>query len=329
MDSHCEEAGHDGDQTTRQRRRHDPTTRGARDKETGAVIDTSWEARVTLDDGRRKSLYGRTRAEVAQKLAATIRDRDRGALIARDERQTVATYLASWLIVVKPTIGDSTWENYELNVRRYIVPAFGRTRLAKLTPQQVQALMAEMLTAGLAPRTVRTMRAVLRRALNEALALGLVTRNVAALVRAPKAPRGEMHVYDSEQVRRLLEVGAAGTRLEALLTLAVTSGMREGELLGLHWRNVDLDSEYLQVQTSLRRLHDKGLTIRDVKTGYSRRKVELPEVAIEALRRHRVRQTEERLRLGELWQNNDLSLPQPGRETGRTCRVCSSGAIAA
>lgn len=144
------------------------------------------------------------------------------------------------------------------------------------------------------------MRAVLRRALNEALALGLVTRNAAARVRAPKAPRGEMHVYDETQVRQLLDT-AAGTRLEAVLTLAVTTGMREGELLGLKWRNVNVDGKYLHVQTQVLRLREGGLTIKDVKTSTSRRKIELSDVAVDAVRRHRVQQAQHRLRMGETW----------------------------
>src|SRR5258708_4011267 len=224
--------------------------------------DGLWEARVTLDDSRRVSLYAKSRQEAAQRLAATIRDRDRGMLIARDARQMVATYLAAWLETIKPTVEASTYERYELDVRRHLIPTLGKTRLAMLTPQQVHLLLAEKLNSGLSPRSVRSMRAVLRRALNEALALGLVTRNAAALVRAPKAPRGEQHVYDETQVRQLLDA-AAGTRLEALLTLAVTSGMREGELLGLTWPNRKLDGKFLHIQTQLRRLREKGLTIKD------------------------------------------------------------------
>lgn len=278
-----------------------------------------WEARVTLEDGSRKSVYGKTRDAVRRKLTALTRDRDRGQLIARDERQTLASYLTSWLETIRPTVEPSTWERYELDVRRHLIPALGRTRLAAVTPQQVQLLLAQKLNEGLAPRSVRNMRAVLRRALNEALALGLVTRNAAALVRAPKAPRGEMHVYDEAQVRALLEaaadphrVTAGGPRLEALLTLAVTTGMREGELLGLRWRAVNLEGRFLQVQTSLRRLRDRGLTIKDVKTGASRRKIELADVAVEALRRHRASQAQERLQLGEAWgdgQDHDLVFP--------------------
>lgn len=149
------------------------------------------------------------------------------------------------------------------------------------------------------------MRAVLRRALNEAQAHGLVPRNAAALVRAPKAPRGEMKVYDPEQTRRLL-AAAAGTRLEAWVVLAVSTGARLGELLGLHWRDVSLDGKYLNVQTHLRRLRDAGLVFKDVKTSGSRRKIALTDTAVEALRAHRTRQLEERLAMGEAWEDHDL-----------------------
>lgn len=270
--------------------------------------DGLWVARISLEGGRRKSLYGKTRADVARQLAATTRDRDRGMPIALDERQTLATYLTTWLETVEPTVEPSTYERYELDVRRHLIPILGKTRLSQVTSQQVQHLLARKLDEGLAPRSVRNMRAVLRRALNEALALGLVSRNAAALVRAPKAPRGEMHVYDEKQVAALL-AAAAGTRLEALLTLAVTTGMREGELLGLKWRNVNVEQRYLPVQTQLRRLRETGLTIKDTKTGHSRRKIELSDLAVVALRHHRAQQAEERLALGEMWNDQDLVFP--------------------
>src|SRR5690348_6633264 len=168
--------------------------------------------------------------------------------------------------------------------------------------------MATLLANGLAPNTVRNVRATLRQALSEAMTLGLVTRNVAALTRKPKARRGEMHVYNEVQVRQLLE-GAAETRHEALLTLAVTTGARLGELFALTWRNVSLEQGYIQIQTSARRFSGTGVTIKDVKTGRSRRNIELSATAVPALRRHRVRQHEERLRRAKVWQDRDLVFP--------------------
>lgn len=267
-----------------------------------------YEARLTLENGERHSLYGRTYEEARRKLARAIRDRDDGLLLLGDARQTVGKYLASWLHVARATVSVGTYEQYESRVRIHLLPAFGRIRLTELTPQHVQHLMASMLHRGLSPNTVRATRATLTRALNEAMAQGLLARNVATLTRSPKAQRGEMRVYDDGQVRRLL-AAASGTRHEAIITLAVTSGMREGELLALTWRNVSLDGRYVQVQTSLRRLRETGLTIKDVKTGHSRRKIELSTLAVEALRRHRARQNAERLKAGAHWHDNDLVFP--------------------
>jgi integrase len=270
--------------------------------------DGRWAAVLDLgyQDGKRKRkyFYGETRREVAERLIAAQRDHQQG-LPALGERQTLGQYLTGWLAATKPTIEPTTWERYESDVRLHLSPGLGRIRMAKLTPQQVAQFFTGKLERGAKPRSVRNMRAVLRRALNEAQAHGLVSRNVAALVRPPKAARGEMHVYDPEQTRRLL-AAAQGTRLEAWVVLAVSTGARQGELLGLHWRDVSLDGHYINVQTQLRRLRDAGLVLKDVKTSGSRRKIALTDAAVEALRAHRTRQLEERLVAGNAWQDGDL-----------------------
>lgn len=270
--------------------------------------DGRWAASLTLGyhNGmrKRKTFYGKTRGEVREQLTAALRTQQQGLPIVA-ERQTVAHYLTAWLATATPTVAPTTWERYEIDVRRHLIPALGRIRLAQLTPQQVQKLFADKLNAGLSPHSVRNMRAVLRRALNEAQQLGLVSRNVVSLVRAPKLPRGEMRVYDTEQTRLLLET-ARDNRLAALFVLAVTTGMRHGELLGLRWRNVNLDGRYVQVQSSLKQTVRQGLMLQDLKTASSRRKIVLTSTAVMALRQHRMRQPEERLAAGPLWQEQDL-----------------------
>lgn len=267
-----------------------------------------YEARYYLADGSRKSVYGRSQSETRRKLAEAIRQRDTGTLLLGDPRQTVGQYLTSWLQSVKPEVELSTYISYEGHVRRHIVPAFGRIRLSELTPQHVQHLIAKMLAEGLAPNTVRNMRSALHLALGEAQKLGLVSRNAASLTRKPKARRGEMHVYDDAQVRHLLEVATEmrHERHEALLTLMVTTGARLGELLALTWRNVNMERGYIQIQTNARRYPGQGIVIKDTKTGPSRRKIELSETAVAALRRHRARQNEERLRQADIWHDLDL-----------------------
>lgn len=132
---------------------------------------------------------------------------------------------------------------------------------------------------------------------------GVAPRNVCDLVDAPRMATHEMRVLTPPQVKMLLET-ARGDRWEALYVLAVTSGMRLGELLALKWRDVDIEAANLQVRGNLQRT-TAGLVIGTPKTTKSRRKVALTAMAVEALRQHRVRQLEERLRLGEAWGDGD------------------------
>lgn len=280
-----------------------------------------YEARLTLTDGSRHSFYGATYEEARRKLAAAIRERDEGVLQLGDARQTVARYLASWLQIDRATVSEGSYEQHESRVRVHMLPALGRVRLLELTPQHIQHMMAGMLSKGLSPNTVRGVRGTLHKALADAVEQGMLARNVAAVTRPPRPRQAEMRVYDERQAQRLLET-AAGTRMEALVTLALTTGMREGELLSLKWRNVSLDGRYLQVQTSQRRIKGRGLVTKETKTAHGRRKIELSDRAVDALRRHRARQAEERLALGAAWDDHDLVFPnRRGRPTGQSSNL--------
>lgn len=275
--------------------------------------DDSWEARVTIA-GISRSFYGRTRQDANKKLIAALRDRDRGLPIVRDERQTLAQYLPAWLETMKPpVIEPRTWERYEQFVRVHFVPALGKTQLAKLSAQAVQQLYTGKLAEGSAASTVRQMHVVLHEALDMALRHGLVARNVTDHVDKPKVSRQEMRVWEPSQVRTFLEV-VQGERLAALYRLALATGLRQGELLGLCWRNVDLDDGILQVQTNLQKIKDQGHQLRNPKTHRSRRKIRLTSSDVAALRAHRVHQLEERVALGPSWQEQDLVFPD---EAGR------------
>jgi integrase len=131
-------------------------------------------------------------------------------------------------------VRSSTFVSYQNQIRLYLVPKLGRIELAKLTPQQVRACFNEMMESGLSPRTVQYNRAILRRALSQAVRDGMVPRNVVALTDAPKVPHYEIQPYTPEQARLFLEA-VKGDRLEALFTVAVAIGMRQGEILSLRW----------------------------------------------------------------------------------------------
>jgi integrase len=276
--------------------------RGNNEGSISHLADGRWQARITLDSGKRKAFYGKTRQEAAAKLTAALSARDRGLPVDLGERQTVGRYLATWLETVKPTIRPRTWKRYAELMNRHAAPVLGKLPLAKLTAQQVQRLYSGKLEEGLSSTTVHHLHAVLHRALSQAERLDLVGRNVCDLVDVPRMREREMHVLDREQVRRLLDT-VRGDRLEALYVLALTTGMRQGELLALRWRDLDLDRGTLQVTATLQRTYGKEATctLAAPKTKQSRRQITLTRAARDALNAHRARQAQERLALGPAW----------------------------
>lgn len=287
---------------------------GRRGNQEGSITQLSdgrWQARVMLENGKRKAFYGKTRAEVQVKLTAALRDRDRGLPVGLGERQTVATYLTVWLETIKPTVRHRTWKGYAELMNRHVVPMLGKVSLAKLTAQQVQHLYSAKLETGLSSTTVHHLHAVLHRALKQAERLGLVARNVCNLVDVPRMAEHEMRVLDRDQVRRLLDA-VQGERLAALYMLVITTGMRQGELLALRWRDVDLDRRTVAVSATLQRTKVDGYILTSPKTRQSRRQISLTLGACDALRAHRSHQAQERLALGPAWEgSHDLVFTDP------------------
>lgn len=192
-------------------------------------------------------------------------------------------------------------------MRLHAIPIIGKTPLAKLSAQHLQALYARKLAEGLSPTTVQHLHEVLHRALNRAVRLGVVYRNVADMVDPPRMSHHEMATLTEEQSRILLDV-AAGERLEALYILALTTGMRQGEMLALKWHDVDLDGATLQVRRNLQNVGGV-YSIVEPKTKSGRRRIALPAVTAEALCAHQARQETERRQASEGWEENDLVFP--------------------
>ncbi len=225
--------------------------------------DGRWEAKIALEDGRRKSFYGETRAEVARRLAEAQHEVEQG-LPLPDERQSVGTYLETWIETVRGQIRPSSWRRYSDYVRVHLVPGLGKIPLARLTAQQVQVFYANRLRAGLSSSTVHHIHGMLHRALKDALQLGLVQRNVTEMVRAPRRQSLEMITLSESQAQALLEA-TREDRFAALYVLALTTGMRQGELLGLRWQDVDLDRALLSVRMNVQEA-DGRFILAEVKT---------------------------------------------------------------
>ena len=281
--------------------------------------DGRWEARLTLPEGGGvKSIYARTRQEARAKLTATLREADLGAPIVRDERLTVARYLGDWLERKRANLRPRTHRRYGEHLA-HITHAVGGLTLTKLTPTRLDRLYSALQqppegqegqegenAEPLSPTTVHHTHVVLKQALADAVRHGLLARNPAAQVKPPRVRQVEMHTLTVEQARTLL-VAAREDRLEAVYVLALTTGMRQGELLALRWRDVDLDTGILQVRGTLAYIARRGWVIGQPKTARSRRRIELSAEAVAALRRHKARQAQERLAAGAVWAHGAIA----------------------
>ncbi|CAA9246761.1 MAG: Integrase [uncultured Chloroflexia bacterium] len=224
-----------------------------------------------------KYIYSKTRKVVASKLAAAIAERNSG-VVYDSEGLTVGDYLVEWLQSVRGTVRERTWKRSEEVVRIHLVPDLGKTRLDRLGALQVQALYRSKLDSGLSARTVRMIHTTLHKAMKQAVRWALVPRNVAEAVDPPRERGTEIRPLNEEQVMDLLRA-ARGEMFEALYVVAVTTGMRSGELLGLQWGDVDLEAGTLQV----RRTVFNG-RIEAPKTSKGRRSIRLTRASVVALR---------------------------------------------
>ncbi len=268
--------------------------------------DGRWEARYTVhtaEGPKRRTLYGKTRDDVREKLTKAMADRD-GGLIFDAGKTTTGEYLTAWLSdSVRDTVRTRTYERYEQIVRVHISPVLGRVKLKSLTPAHVRGLYRSKLDSGLAPRTVQYIHRTISKALKQATDDGLIPRNAAASVKPPQARKEEIQPLSRDQVRTFLET-VSGDRLEALYVVAISAGLRQGEILGLKWEDLDLDAGTLQVRRTLSETRD-GRVFEPPKSGKGR-SVRLTQRAISALRAHRKAQLEEKLQLGSLWTENGL-----------------------
>ncbi len=233
----------------------------------------------TRDVTKTKYIYSKTRKEAASKLADALAERDSG-LVYDCGSMSLGDYLERWLETTKGTVRERTWIRAEVDVRVHIAPILGKSKLDRLSALQLQCFYRTKLDSGLSPRTVQIIHATLYKALKQAVKWQLVPRNVAQSVDPPKAKKKEIKPLDEEQVRKLLEA-VEGDKFEALYVLAITTGMRSGELLGLKWEDVDFQAEILRVNRTV-----FNGRVDAPKTSKSRRSIKLSRSALVALKNH-------------------------------------------
>jgi len=260
--------------------------------------DGTWCATVSVgydNDGkrRRRTLFGATKQQVQEKLGKLSREVTHLSDI-EPQRIKVGEYLDRWLKDgAKPRVRTTTFANYERAVKLHIKPYLGGLQLVRLSGLNIHGLYSTLEQAGKSPETIRLTHAVLHRALRQAVKWRLIPFNMCADVDRPKVEKKSLSPYTAEQAKALL-AAAQGDRYEAVYVLAVTAGMRLGELFGLQWSDVNLTGKAIMVQHALVELSGK-LTLTEPKTARGRRRIELPDMAIEALKRHQARMREEGL----------------------------------
>jgi integrase len=283
--------------------------RGNREGSITRRKDGLWQGAVTLADGRRKYLYGGSREEVRRKVATAVHAVETGTM--SDARGvTVGEFLDQWLTdVVRPNVRPWTYAGYEVHVRLHLKPTLGRIQLDRLTPLHVHQLLNRKIASGLKPKSVRYIRGTLSTALNQAVRWGLISRNAASLVDGPRVEQYEIQPFTPLEARAFLAV-LKGDRLEALYSVALTMGLRQGEALGLRWQDVDLGLGYLRVSKQLQRI-DGTPQLVEPKTRRSRRTIAMPAAIVAALKEHQERQEAEIRLAGERWTETGLVFVNP------------------
>lgn len=257
-----------------------------------------------------------SKRESERQLARIVAELQSGQYVDAG-RLTVAEYLRKWLQeYARNKVTARTYERYEEIVEKHLIPALGGIRLSKLSPIQINTYYANALEngrrdgqGGLAPKTVLQHHRVLHRALTVAVKWGLLARNPADAVDPPKPETREMIALTEEQTVRLLKA-CEGTPLYVPVVLAVTCGLRRGEILALRWQDVDLEAGTLSVRRSLEETRS-GLRFKEPKTHRSRRPIALPPLTVEVLKRHRHEQRKVRVMMGPAYQDNDLVCAGP------------------
>ncbi|MDP9793715.1 integrase [Catenuloplanes nepalensis] len=310
-------------------------------------MDGRWQGAgyVHAADGTRKRVYvyGDTRKQATDKLADKLAASNRGVVVAADPTLTVGDYLDHWLhTVAKPRIRATTFTTYEHLVRRYLIPGLGSRRLGMLTVRDVRTYLDHVRTTcqccaqgidarrdptnrhrqsrprccaigaccnkTVRPATIRYIRGVLSAALADGVRDDILGRNVASAVRLP-GTRSTFQPFTAKEASRYL-LTAATNRHGPLFELALRTGMRQGEILGLKWTDIDLDRGHLYIQRTLARTKG-GPTFQPVKTYRSARRILVPQGCLTSLKRQQWRQNTDQRAAGDTWQDTGLVFTNP------------------
>ncbi|MDI3424259.1 tyrosine-type recombinase/integrase [Streptomyces luteolus] len=301
--------------------------------------DGRWHGRVTVgvkDDGTpdRRHVGRKTRAEVTKAVRELEKQRDSTGVRKAGQTWTVATWLTHWVEnIAAPNVGENTIDGYRVAVYHHLIPGLGAHRLEKLEPEHMERFYRKMQAGGSAAGTAHQAHRTVNTALNEAVRRRHLTLNPASIAKAPKVEEEEVEPYSLEEIQHLL-LEAAKHRDHARWVIALALGLRQGEVLGLKWEDVDFEEGVLFVRRNrLRPRYKHGCgnkcgrkpgycpqkintrrETKDTKTRAGKRTIGIPEQLLTLLRRHKEEQARERALARDLWAEKGYVFTSPTGE---------------
>jgi len=266
----------------------------------------TWRVQIYLD-GKRTGKTFKTKAE-AQNWLQEMQYQLRRGFDLEGSQITLGEYLQQWLDAKSVSARETTIYQYRLQVKNHIIPYLGDVPLQDLHLARIERFYTELIASGVGVRTVRYVHGVLHRALEKAMQYDLVIRNPAHGAAQPKYAHKEMTVLDEYQVPQFL-IAARGSSYEALYHVAIKTGMRQGEMFGLKWTDLQWQSGTLLVQRQIKRVPGSGWQFAEPKTNAGRRTIRLGEGTLQALRIHRERQERQKKGANGGWKEHGLIFP--------------------
>lgn len=286
--------------------------------------DGRWAAQITIDydpstgKPKRQTFYGKTPEEVNEKLTKARYEQQIGAYL-EPTKVTLGQWIDIWLNNYKSIkVEKTTLGNYYTMIETYIKPQIGKIQLRQLQPSNLQRYYNYLQekgrakgSGGLSPRMVRYIHSIIHAALDQAMKEGLIIRNPAEATELPKMKKADVEPLTIEEVNRFIET-IKTDRLFPAFCLALKTGLRRGEILGLRWQDIDFKGKKLHVRQTLVEAREPGeekkvtLLFKPPKTEKSKRTIPLTDDIIKLLKAHKAKQNEDKLFFGKKYHDNGL-----------------------
>jgi integrase len=280
-----------------------------RSKNTGTITKRNgrYRAQVSTPNGDRTGNTFATKAEAEKWIRDQQQKLDQG-FDFQGSKTTLAEYLPAWLETRKVDLRAKTACHYSQVTRKHILPKIGNIALKDLSLARIEKFYSDLIQSGVGTRTIRICHNILHKSLEKAVRYGYITHNPAHGAALPRYKHSEMKVLDQAQVGHFL-VAIQSSPNRALYHLAITTGMRLGELFGLKWSDLQWMTGALHIQRQVQRVPGQGWSFVEPKTNAGRRTIVVCESALQVLQEHQACQNELKEKVGERWQENDLIFP--------------------